>query len=137
MFRLERTSCIDSDVFSLLGQQFGQLHAKPSKMKPSHLFVEVFRQNLDLLLVLLRATPLLVSSCESAGPLPGRHSIKVISRSFALSRATAPKYLCSRATTFWHDRKTQPRPKLGSWSTAPAVILSEMRPIRSVEGLRQ
>lgn len=57
MIRLERTGCIDSDVVGLLGRQFGQLHAKPSEMKPGHPFVEVFRQNIDLLLIFLRAAP--------------------------------------------------------------------------------
>src|SRR3954463_5400882 len=53
VLRLVRSLGRHADVGGLLGRELRQLHAKVIEMEPRDLFVEVLRQDVDLLLVLV------------------------------------------------------------------------------------
>src|SRR6266849_4659264 len=52
MIGLERAFRLDADIFGLVGPQLCQLDADLGEMQPCHLFIQGFRQHIDLLLVL-------------------------------------------------------------------------------------
>ena len=57
MFRLERTIDRDTDVIGLLLAELGQLHAELVEMQRSDLFVEVLRQDVDIVLIFIALGP--------------------------------------------------------------------------------
>ena len=52
MLRLERTLCRNTDIGGLLGAEFGQLRTQLVQVETSNFLIEMFRQHVDLLLVL-------------------------------------------------------------------------------------
>src|SRR5256884_9948083 len=51
-------------------------------------------------------------------------TIKQIARDLRVSRNTVRKVLRSGKTSFTYDRESQPRPKLGEWTTALEALLT-------------
>ena len=48
MICLVRAVPVDTDIFSLLWCQFGQVRADPLQMQPGDLFIQMFREYIDV-----------------------------------------------------------------------------------------
>jgi hypothetical protein len=57
LLRLERAVFVDAEIVRLVLRQLRQLHAQLVQMQPRDLLVEMFRQRVDLVLVLVLIFP--------------------------------------------------------------------------------